>query len=381
MSTDSPLHVIVISSVRPEPTSAGQIILHRHLVDQPGITLEVYGGEPRQPGISRLIRRVVGRLSRTCLRRWAEDFWVLWEGRWLDRELRRQVADPRNTLVLTVAHGDAFMAAQRFARRHQLPLVALFQDWWPDIAQVHRPIQQALEKGFRNLYRTAGLALCICPGMRDTLGEHARSYVLYPVPEKLHQKKHASHKKSAPFKILYFGNLEDYGPMLGEVLNASLHCKEVFIEVRGSNPKWPEEMKNVLRGQGRWLDFAPRRELDAWLASADAFLVPMSFDPALKRRMETSFPSKISEFAQFGVPLLIWAPSYASASIWCRESGAGLVVADASPTALLNEAVRLADDTELWNKLAARVQHAAAQTFNPEAIQANFVRFLKSTRP
>jgi hypothetical protein len=42
-----------------------------------------------------------------------------------------------------------------------------------------------------------------------------------------------------------------------------------------------------MRENGRWLDFAPREEVDAWLASADAFLVPMVFDPAMRRRMDS----------------------------------------------------------------------------------------------
>jgi hypothetical protein len=125
------IQVIVISSVRPGPTSAGQIVLHRHLVEQPGIRLQVYGSEPRRLNLSSLIRRVVGRLGRTRLPRFVEDFWVLWAGRWMDSDLPKTIEAPDRTVVLTVAHGEGCMAAQRFARRHQLPLVVLFQDWWP----------------------------------------------------------------------------------------------------------------------------------------------------------------------------------------------------------------------------------------------------------
>lgn len=68
-----------------------------------------------------------------------------------------------------------------------------------------------------------------------------------------------------------------------------------------------------MRDRQLWLDFAPREELNDWLASADVFLVVMSFDPALMRRMETSFPSKLPEYAQFGKPLVIWGPELSGA--------------------------------------------------------------------
>ncbi len=41
------------------------------------------------------------------------------------------------------------------------------------------------------------------------------------------------------------------------------------------------------------------------MASADAFLITIVFAPSIRRRMETSLPSKLIEFAQFGKPLII----------------------------------------------------------------------------
>ena len=37
----------------------------------------------------------------------------------------------------------------------------------------------------------------------------------------------------------------------------------------------------------------------------------MVFDPKMRRRMETSFPSKLIEFSQFGKPLVVWVRSIA----------------------------------------------------------------------
>ncbi len=375
------IHVIVISSVRPEPTSAGQIVLHRHLVDHPGITLEVHGSEPRRRTLSSLIRRVAGRLGRTRFHRFVEDFWVLWAGRWMDAELPKTIVAPGRTVVLTVAHGEGFMAAQRYARRHQLPLVALFQDWWPDIAYVHRPIKRFVERRFRELYSIADAAICVCPGMRDALGPNPNALELHPLPAKIDPPPTTVTPAlpPGPFKILYFGNLSDYGPMLGEVLEASLEHPEILIQVRGNHPAWSAERTAKMRENGRWLDFAPRHELDAWLASADAFLIPMVFDPSIRRRMETSFPSKLIEFAQFGKPLIIWGPEYCSAIRWAREGDKAICVTDPAPSAVLAALKRLRADTTQLKYFTERAAVAANTEFSPKRLQALFMAALKAT--
>jgi glycosyltransferase involved in cell wall biosynthesis len=371
------LRVIVISSVRPESTSAGQIILHRHLVNRLGITLEVHGLEPRCQNLTSLIRRVVGRLGRTCLHRFVEDFWVLWSGRWMDPELPQIITAPGRTVVLTVAHGDGFMAARRFARRHKLPLVAVFHDWWPDMACVHRPIRRLLERRFRDLYYAADVALCVCPGMRDAFGPNPKAKILYPLPASIDLPPANDPRPPGPFKVLYSGNLRDYGPILGEVLEASLEHPEILIQVRGSNPPWTEERKIKMRENGRWMDFAPRHELETWLASADAFLVPMVFDASNRRRMETSFPSKLIEFAQFGKPLVIWGPEYCSAVQWARLGNRALCITDPDPEALKVGLETLASNPGEFGRLTTESVRASAQEFEHAAIQAQFVQILE----
>lgn len=373
----SQIRVIVISSVRPEPTSAGQLILYRHLVDRTGIELEVYGSEPSRRNFSNLIRRVVGRLGRSRFHRFVEDFWVLWAGRWMDAELPQSIDSPDRTVVLTVAHGEGFMAAQRFARRHHLPLVALFQDWWPDMPCVHQPFQCLLNHRFRKLYSAADLAICVSHGMRDMLGPNPNAEVLFPIPATSEPLPVTAPLPPGPFKIVYFGNLSDYGPMLGDVLEASLGHPDILIQVRGNHPAWSAERKAKMRENGRWLDFAPRHELDAWLASADAFLIPMVFDPFIRRRMETSFPSKLIESAQFGKPLIIWGPEYCSAIRWARKGDKALCVTDPAPITVVAAIETLNIDKARFGFLSERSEESAKTEFNPKLIDSQFTAALE----
>jgi len=365
------ISVILISSVRPEPTSGGQIILHRHLVNQPGIELKVYGEEPKGFHWTAIVRRLVGKFEQIINAKLAGDFWAWWEGRWIDPFLPKRVDSGRPTVVMTVAHGEGFMAALRFARKHQLPLVSFFQDWWPDMAPVHSFSRKRLETMFRQLAEESAVIFCVSEGMKEALAL-SQGTVLPPIPAAAKpglRKNSRNQRSDGKFRVLYFGNLGEYGPMLGDALKALQGNERVELVVRGSQPKWPKDFAEKMKRQEKWLEFAPRSELEEWLESAGAFLIPMVFDPSMRRRMETSFPSKLVEFAQFGKPLVVWGPGYCSAVEWASRADAAVCVNDADPSVLVVALEKLAGDKELQKRYAAKAAIAAANEFDHERIR------------
>lgn len=380
MALSKKTKVLLISSVLPKPTSGGELVLHRHLVEQPGLDLDIYG-VPLKDGISRLLARVQHRLQRSGrLRRFVADAISLREGRWIDRLLPNRLDSANRMVVVTVAHGTLCYGALRFARRHQLPLVTFFHDWWPDMPCFHEPIRRLVEKRFRNLYRQTQAALCVCKGMQEALGPHPNANVLYPIPSLEDRPMPVGGKMahSGVFRVVYSGNLWDYGPMLGQALEAARGVAALRIEVRGSIPRWDSAFQEYAREKGLWHDFAPRTELNQWLSEADAFLIPMIFDPAERRRMETSFPSKLLECSQFGKPLVVWGPEYCSAAKWAKSCDAAVCVTDPSPQSIIAELKRLADSQCERTLLAARAKQMAQSEFNPVLIQQQFLNALTS---
>lgn len=318
------IRVIFISSVRPEPTSAGQIIIYRHFCNRPEFDLEVYGFEPTKLSFRMLLRRGLGKVAQFggIFETFVNCAWMLWKGRWMDKDLPVKVERDQKTIVGTVAHGDGFYAAQRFAKKHGLPLVVFFQDWWPDMAGVQKPFIKLLDKHFLALAKSCSLGICVCEGMKRGLGGGGNLEVLPPIPAETDPPTSpvSNTTPSGKFKILYFGNLDLYGGMLLQALRIFKNHPTIQLQVRGSNPKWPENAKKEMRDAGLWLEFAPRSELDSWLRAADAFLIPMVFEEKYRRRMETSFPSKLIEFAQLGKPLIVWGPDYCSAVQWGEQN-------------------------------------------------------------
>ncbi|WP_414551116.1 glycosyltransferase [Anabaena sp. CCY 0017] len=380
--------IIVISSVSPQPTSAGQVVLYRHLNQVDGWAVSIVPN-PDDSKTYKWPTKFIKRLKYTRFHRWSHDLEVIDYGSNWDSVMLNYFQKPFNcqtddkTIVLTVAHGDGCWAAQKFAQRYQLPLVSIFHDWWPDIPSVHQPLRQVLKKRFQQLYQQSNLALCVSQGMKNALGSHPNSTVLFPIPAMLKEEltvrnQIANNEFLSPLRVIYSGNLYEYGAILAQLLQVTKENPKVHVQVRGSNPNWPADFRSEMRDRGLWLDFAPREELNQWLAAADVFLVTMSFDPALRRRMETSFPSKLTEYAQFGKPLVIWGPDYCSAIHWGRKGDRALCVTDKNPLVMVSALEKLKNSPEQQKCYAQQAKITALTEFKPHIIQNQFLERIEN---
>ncbi|MEI6701909.1 MAG: hypothetical protein WCL71_00055, partial [Deltaproteobacteria bacterium] len=147
---------------------------------------------------------------------------------------------------------------------------------------------------------------------------------------------------------------------------------------RGKSPNWPIDFYRLAKQRGNWLDFAAcRHAVEDWLHTADAFLVPMSFLPSMKRRMETSYPSKLTEYAQYGKPIIIWGPEYCSGVAWAKNTGNAIVVTDSAPQMLIQAVESLIKDRDMVAEYGLKALNAADDDFKPELLQSVFVNALR----
>jgi len=351
-------------------------VLHRHLVNEPEIDLVVMDVEPKRRSIRMLARKMVACLARGSFGRYAQDIMSLWKGGWIDHELPAPCKTDSVSVVMTVAQGDAYYAAARYAKRYDLPLVSIFHDWWPDIARLHKPFRSIIQDSFMQLYQDSALALSVSAGMKKALGPHPNSKVLYPIPAAIDDMKVESKESDQkPFRLLYSGNITVYGAMLMNALELLKNDKGIRLEVRGASANWPADTRKEMTERGLLLPYAEREEFNSWLESADAFLITQSFDGNDARLMQTNFPSKLVEFAQFGKPLVVWGPAEASAAVWAEESGQALVVDQEDPKCLREALEKLSNDKAEQDRLASGAKVAAAGPFKPERIQSDFLRW------
>jgi glycosyltransferase involved in cell wall biosynthesis len=106
----------------------------------------------------------------------------------------------------------------------------------------------------------------------------------------------------------------------------------------------------------------------------------MSFAPPHRRRMTTSFPSKLIDATQLGLPVVVWGPEYCSAVTWARKGDRALCVTDPNPLALRETLEELAASPAELQRLAKSSCNAATGDFNYERIQLQFMDALRRAK-
>ncbi len=371
------INVILISSVRPEKSTSAALTLHRHLMNRRGIRLHILPAEHHEIVHSRFHSKIVPRLMRTPARRWAGDVDYLMHTT-LPLE-KRLVAPARGTrtVVLTLAYRSGCWVAQRYAKRHRLPLIVRFDDWWPDIAEVHNPVRKQLEQRFVDLHRSADLSLCISEGMLKALGPHRNARVILPIPDVEPIGPSKANDSADEFRVCYTGNMFDYSDMLADLALLTLQQSDIRIEFRG-RPRWPQALIREMTQRHLLHDFASAPTFDDWLGSFHAYLVVMFFDAAHRRRTETCFATKLVDYSRAGRPVVIWAPESSAVVQWAKKSRAALCVTEPDARALLSALAHLKTERALQLELAARMRRAYETEFSPVSLQQQFLEGLNS---
>jgi hypothetical protein len=385
----APIRILVVSSVLPIEAGGGELVLRRHLLnlDPDRWTVMLAG---RGLAIEELedwpVFKVAGvpvpsRLMRTRLAFHLND-WIL-AGRLVSKRLlRRMVDQARPDVLLTIAHGELAPLANWLASDRGVPLVTLFHDWWPDLPYCTARGRRILEKQFHDLYQDSNAALCVCEGMVSEFESQRHSEVLYPIPGPRGDvvKRDWSIVGSRPFRVAYSGSLAGaYGEM---VAGLAVELREhVEIEFRFCGPTNGDPRCNNEPG---YQGVMPSDRYRKFLLEQDVLLLTMSFEETDRRRARTSFPSKLLEYCQTGLPILIWGPDYCSAGRWARQTDAAQLVKENAPLEVAAALRRLRDEPERLKTLAERSTMAALQEFDASRIQMQFeaalVRAAISTR-
>ena len=366
------IKVLVVSSVVPNPRgSGGELVLHRHLNLNPAIQSEVVSWQ-QFPFRLKLIGKLRQLGFRSASGSWECLFPVLPPA----KMVRDLIHSFRPHLLLTVAHGWWHIQAKRVAREFNLPLVSFFQDWWPDFPDVPVTFRPQVERQFRQTCAESAVAICVSDGMWRELGEPPNALVIHDVPS-LTKPEGWTPDFKRPLRVVYFGNLYEYGPLIESALHAVNGSGWVRLEVFGSSPLWTSGAEDEFRSRGVYRGFIPPDQLADSLQGFQAALVVMSFAPSHRRRMITSFPSKMIEAMQLGLPVVVWGPEYCSAVQWARQGERALCVTDPNPSTLRRALEDLAASPSPQERLAISAREAAAGEFNPELIQAQFMDVLR----
>ncbi|MDB4538087.1 glycosyltransferase, partial [Akkermansiaceae bacterium] len=365
------------------------IVMHRHLVDRRPFDLHVASHADFADGLlihtHLKIPYLLDRLRKSrfgpVFGRWLHDYenhiWPLIVNRRLQDAIERFKPD----VILTLAETGLCHMASRAAKRNGIPLACLFLDWFPIMPPHfgHRIFQPILSKRYRKLYQQCDLAICTSDGMKEMLGPHPNSHVVYPMPGKHLIPEKIYPPKTGKFRVVYVGAAQSfYGRMLRTLLDEIRMRDDIELLIVGPTQDWPEEELDRAQAEGLCLGFMPPKQAAEVLAGADALLVVMSFEVDQKLFMQTSFTTKFLDYSAFLKPIILWGPDYCTpVQVAKREAGA-LVVArpDADAVvAAIDELHENPDKMACYREAASRLHKSI---FSSDYLQDIFVTQIRA---
>src|SRR5262249_3935181 len=139
-------------------------------------------------------------------------------------------------------------------------LVSFFQDWWPDFPDVPIALRPRVEREFRRTCEESAVVICVSDGMRRELGEPQNAVVLHPIPT-LARCETSTKGFELPLRVVYFGTLHEYGPLIESALRAFNGSDRVRLEVFGPSPLWTSGAEEEFRSCGVYHGFIPYDQL------------------------------------------------------------------------------------------------------------------------
>lgn len=381
VTSQEKLRVLLVSIVPPKNDCGVRIVMHRHLVERTPFELHVASNADfaddllihtrlRLPyGILRLRRSRFGPQTASWVTGYESLVWPLTPKRELDAAI--ETFCPQ--VILTLAEYGLCHIACDAAKRYSLPLAGLFLDWFPTVHVSHGWAQRIVSRRYRELYAACDLAFCTSDGMKEVLGPHRNSHVIYPMPGSHRVAQQAWPPPSGKFRIVYVGAVQGaYGRMLRSLIGKIEATNDLEVIVIGPND-WPPDFLKYVEAKGLYLGFKPPEEAAKVLASADALLAVMSFEREHELFVRTSFTTKFLDYVAFGKPVILWGPDYCTPARVVRESGGAVVVSKNNPDLILSVCRQIADDGAWREQLSQQSRQLHQTLFNPDRLQNIFV--------
>lgn len=383
-------NLVYIGDVPVRRTVAGSALLYRLLVDYPPSKLLIVEGSlqrddgPSLPEVTyRTLFRGPARPYRTRFRSTYARL-LFGAARWEGVVPRRLLGSFVPQAVLTIAHGSMWRTAASLAQRLNCPLHLIVHDDGPAFTGCPAPEGRFIDLEFGRVYRGARSRLCIGP---NTVAEYQRRYgvmgqVLYPLRDPavrpMRPGAFRDRDLNPAFTVGYAGSL--YLPEYVRYLLATaralgaINGRLIVYTPRNGAARSLEDEANVA------VEYAetPASMVTTLARTADALLLPMSFEASQRANTILSFPSKLAEYTACGLPLLVWGPEYCSAVRWVRENpDSGLAVTSPLPEAMREALTRLSADALLREGLARGASAAGSRDFDFESVRCEFLRAIQ----
>jgi glycosyltransferase involved in cell wall biosynthesis len=370
----------------PSRLSGATLAMRRHLLEHDDFEVFVAtSGEFEEPGVKSYHLgnpAWLDRIGRTRFWRVVRNIEMLFFGGRLPADLVEAAREFKPEVILTVVDLTISKGAFRLAEKLGIPVITNFQDWWPR-GQFYYPQERPysflvpfFERRFRRYFKSSDLVFCTSEGMKEFLGPHPNSHVLYPIGSNVPIEDQVPPEEAvSPGKrrLIYTGTAFGlYGRMLRDLALAMEGHPDWELVIYGKRPDWPEAELKKAESSGLYRGFLPFEKLQGELRKAHACLSVMSFDPSLEVMMRTSFTTKVLDYCSAGRPVIMWGPGYCSPVRLIKRRQAGLAVERPDADGVL-EALKELDNEHTRQVLSVAALKLAKEELSHSSIHKIFV--------
>ncbi len=284
---------------------------------------------------------------------------------------------PPNAILGYLAAHDDFNAeiATRYARRRNIPLTLLVHDdaaaFTDDAGEKAR-----LRRRHAWMLRCAHRCWFVSPELAAVYALPAPARrVLAPIPAGWPAFAPWQPAFAARPRVYYAGFIWPAQlPLLQKIAQTLADADVSLVLLTRPTPELTAFLRNGAVAHIQ--PFPTNREALAHLAQTAAGIV-VSYAAATAQMpwIATSFPSKLAEQTQLGLPCAIVAPADSAVGRWARRVGYADFIAPAELTRLGDWARDLRAEST-WLRRAETARRLASSEFNPEKIQADFTASL-----
>lgn len=271
-----------------------------------------------------------------------------------------------------------YFTAYEFAKKNGIPLITMTMDEPDSFEKIFSQLKGLQHRRIAEVYGYAERNLCVSHQMTFHIAKKydcATEPFYFGPPDGVSPRPAAEAGRlcrDGKLVLGFAGSLSyGYGEALERICRFLLGSTAIVRIYSRDKPRWSApnmEYGGCLPSEELWVQFKNE---------CDASLLVYHFDYPESRLYQTHFPTKLSEYAWLGMPMVMAGPSHATGIIWGLEHpGACAVVTQADLEPMQMRLREILESAELRIQMAKAAADAAQNEFDPKKIRFRFHQIL-----
>jgi hypothetical protein len=272
-----------------------------------------------------------------------------------------------------------YFTAYEYAKEIGIPLITITMDEPNSFEKILHPLKGIQHRRIAEVYSYAERNLCVSHQMTSHIAKTydcATEAFYFGPPDGVSPRPAAEAgrlRRNGKLVLGFAGSMSyGYGEALEHICHSLLGSPAIVRIYSRDQPRWSApnmEYGGCFPSEELWVKFKDE---------CDTSLLVYHFDYPESRLYRSHFPTKLSEYAWLGMPMVMVGPDYATGIIWgLQHVGAALVETDQNLKSLPEKLGELFLDSKSRRAMAESACHLAREHFDAVKIRKKFQAILR----